>query len=244
MFFLLRKSYYSLSFLLVFFLVNTVSANDKGKLLVNSKADKEVIEKSLQFGDWVIRCVSQKLDVKAVPAKPSVKKEGQSLDAKKGSKASSSNKLSKLKSCRMVQQHALEKNGKALFIFSIVPRSENFSVSSSKNLKTKKKKVGSAKGSSAKSGYFGIITVPSQVYLAPAILMQVDKKRSFKILYEICNEAGCHGGFKMSKQVLRAFRKGETAVVRFWTAANQALDVKVSLKGFVKAYDALTKESV
>lgn len=83
---------------------------------------------------------------------------------------------------------------------------------------------------------YAVVTVPVGVYLTPGIEIRVDQHRPFKVLYEICDRAGCHAGFKLSGSVLNAFRQGVDAKVRVWTAKTQAVEFPVSLRGFSAAY--------
>lgn len=83
---------------------------------------------------------------------------------------------------------------------------------------------------------YAVVTVPVGVYLASGIEIRVDRRRPFKVLYEICDLAGCHAGFKLSGSVLSAFRQGLDAKVRVWTAKTQAVEFPVSLRGFSAAY--------
>lgn len=79
---------------------------------------------------------------------------------------------------------------------------------------------------------YGVVTAPLSVYLVPGIEFQVDQRRPFKALYEICDNLGCHAGFKFSGTVLEAFRKGNSARLRIAVSKTKAIDVSLSLKGF------------
>ncbi|WP_457814081.1 invasion associated locus B family protein [Sinorhizobium meliloti] len=91
------------------------------------------------------------------------------------------------------------------------------------------------------SGEFAIITAPQRVYLVPGIEIRVDKRRPFKALFELCDDAGCHAGFKLAGPVLDAFRRGAAAKVRIWTAKDKAVEFAVSLNGFSKALEGLKR---
>ncbi|SDR45017.1 invasion associated locus B family protein [Pseudovibrio sp. Tun.PSC04-5.I4] len=83
---------------------------------------------------------------------------------------------------------------------------------------------------------YAVMSVPNGVYLAPGILLTVDAQRPFKVLYEVCNSSGCHAGFKLTSQVLKALRRGKQASVRVWLHKGRVVDFPVSLSGFTKAY--------
>ena len=117
------------------------------------------------------------------------------------------------RSCQMLQSAPASRGGQAVFLLSIAPGQD-----------------------SASNDDYAVMTVPVGVYLAPGIEIRVDNKRPFKVLYEVCDRAGCHGGFKLSGAVLTAFQKGIEAKVRVWTAKSKAVEFPVSLQGFSNAY--------
>lgn len=88
-------------------------------------------------------------------------------------------------------------------------------------------------------GEFAVITVPIGVYLANGIEIRVDKRRPFKVLYEVCDQTGCHAGFKLSGTALKAFKAGYDAKVRVWTGKTKAVEFPVSLRGFSKGLSYL-----
>jgi invasion protein IalB len=83
---------------------------------------------------------------------------------------------------------------------------------------------------------YAVATTPAEVYLAPGIEIRVDGGRPFKVLYEFCNANGCYAGFKLSENVLRAFRRGIEAKVRVWAGKTKAVDLPISLRGFTAAF--------
>lgn len=87
--------------------------------------------------------------------------------------------------------------------------------------------------------YYGVLSVPLGVYLVPGTEIRVDRRRPFRVLYEICDHAACHAGFRLSGDVLAAFRKGLEAKVRVWVAREQAAEFTLSLRGFSDCFAAL-----
>lgn len=98
----------------------------------------------------------------------------------------------------------------------------------------------------AKQGeaFIGIVSVPLGGYLAPGMQLSIDKGKAYKILFETCNQAGCHAGFPITGAVLASFRKGKAASFRLWTTKTKPADVSVSLKGLPDALAAITKGGV
>jgi invasion protein IalB len=122
--------------------------------------------------------------------------------------------------CRLIQSHALDDTKQNLLILSIVLAGKD------------KDKAGLA-----------VISLPQAVYLSPGILMKVDAREPFKILYELCNPRGCHAGFQLKDPVLGAFKSGTEAKIVVWSVDNKAIEVKVSLRDFSKAMARLGEVS-
>jgi len=114
--------------------------------------------------------------------------------------------------CQMVQSASAAEDGPPVFLLSI-------------------SEAGDARDS------YAVMTVPVGVYLAPGIELHVDNRRPFKVLYEVCDQLGCHAGFRLNGQVLSAFRKGLEVRARVWTGRNKAVDFPLSLRGFTAAHD-------
>ena len=114
--------------------------------------------------------------------------------------------------CQMMQSLAAEENGLPVFLLSV-------------------------SGDEDSGQSYAVITVPIGVYLAPGIELHEDNRRPFKVLYEVCDQLGCHAGFRMGGDVLTAFQKGLEVRARVWTARDKAVDFPVSLRGFTAAYN-------
>jgi invasion protein IalB len=84
-----------------------------------------------------------------------------------------------------------------------------------------------------------IISTPLGGYLAPGMELKIDKGRPARLLYETCNQAGCHGGFALTGRMREALFKGKRLQVRLWTAKEKPVDVEVSLDGLAPAVKAL-----
>lgn len=82
----------------------------------------------------------------------------------------------------------------------------------------------------------GVITVPLKVYLVPGIRITVDGKRPFKAAFELCDEAGCHAGFRAKGAVLDALSRGKKAEVTVWTGKDRAVLFPLALDGFTSAF--------
>lgn len=91
-------------------------------------------------------------------------------------------------------------------------------------------------------GHVAVMTVPTGVYLAPGMEMRIDSARPYKVLYEVCDGAGCHAGFRLTPEVLRGFKAGLEARIRIWTAYDRAVEVPISLRGFTAAFARYEQE--
>ncbi|WP_224825202.1 invasion associated locus B family protein [Cognatishimia sp. MH4019] len=89
------------------------------------------------------------------------------------------------------------------------------------------------------AGAYGVITAPVGIYLIPGVQLRVDQRRPFKALYEVCDQTGCHAGFKVSGALLKAFQQGLNLRLRVWTEDAKGTEFNFSLRGFSAAYQAL-----
>lgn len=121
-------------------------------------------------------------------------------------------------SCRAIQRLVEKERGETVFLATILPAEQ-------------------------KGHYVGIFSAPLGGYLTPGMELKVDRGKPFRVLFETCNAAGCHGGFEMSGRVLKEMRSGKELAVRLWTTKNRPVDIKVTLEGFVQAFEALRKQS-
>jgi invasion protein IalB len=88
-----------------------------------------------------------------------------------------------------------------------------------------------------------VVSVPKRVYLAPGIEMAIDGGPGFKLLYETCDDAGCHAGYKVTGDIAAALRKGTVAAHKIYDSKQKPVVVPVSLKGLSKALDKLVEAS-
>ncbi len=94
------------------------------------------------------------------------------------------------------------------------------------------------------SDHYAVATVPLGVYLSHGMEIRVDNNQIFKVLYEVCDTTSCHAGFKLSKQVLSSFQRGQRANFRVWVGREKAMDFPISLMGFTNAYAAFSNREL
>ena len=117
--------------------------------------------------------------------------------------------------CRIVQNHTVENGQSALLVTILMDDAGKAPVA--------------------------IVSVPKRVYLAPGIEMSVDGGPGFKLLYETCDDVGCHAGYKVAGDIAAALRKGSVATHKVFDQRQKPVTVPVSLKGFGKALDRLAE---
>ena len=83
------------------------------------------------------------------------------------------------------------------------------------------------------------MSTPLGGYLAPGMEFRIDGRKPYKILFETCNAAGCHGGFGFVGRLRDQFAVGKHATFKIWTTKSRPIDVKVSLNGLEAAAKAL-----
>lgn len=121
------------------------------------------------------------------------------------------------RACRLIQNHA-DASGKTALLVTIL-------------------------NSAASKEPVAIVSVPRTVYLAPGIELSVDNGQSFKLLYETCNDGGCHAGYKVAGAIAAALKKGKQAAHKMLDARQQPVVVPVSLSGLSKGLDRLAEVS-
>ncbi len=131
--------------------------------------------------------------------------------------APSANQAGGVNGCRLIQNHA-NADGQTVLLVTML--------------------------SSPKSqGPVAVVSVPKGVYLAPGIELKVDGGQGFKLLYETCNDSGCHAGFKVAGDIGAALKKGRIAAHKIYDAKQQPFTVDVSLQGLGKGLDRLAEVS-
>mgnify|MGYP003387526080 CR=1 FL=1 len=122
--------------------------------------------------------------------------------------------------CRLIQNHAVA-DGMTLLLVTIVSGPQKTPVA--------------------------IVSVPKSVYLAPGIEMKVeggvDGGKTFKLLYETCNDQGCHAGYRLTGEIGAALRKGRVATHTLFDSAQKPIKVDVSLLGLSKGLERLAEAS-
>jgi invasion protein IalB len=120
-------------------------------------------------------------------------------------------------SCRLIQNHA-NADGKTVLLVTML-------------------------SSAVAKGPVAVVSVPKGVYLAPGIELKVDGGQGFKLLYETCNDNGCHAGYKVTGDIGTALKKGRVAAHKIYDAKQQPFTVDVSLHGLGKGLDRLAEVS-
>lgn len=116
--------------------------------------------------------------------------------------------------CRVLQRQVVRATGQSVFLATVLPAGRG-------------------------GGLVAILSTPLGGYLAPGMILTVDGGRPFKVLFETCTTAGCHGGFALDGRIARELRRGKVLTVRLWTGKTAKADVAVPLAGLDRALAAL-----
>jgi invasion protein IalB len=116
--------------------------------------------------------------------------------------------------CRILQRQVVRETGQSVFLATVLPAGRD-------------------------GGLVAILSTPLGGYLAPGMILTVDGGRPFKVLFETCTTAGCHGGFALDGRIARELRRGKVLTVRLWTGKSAKADVAVPLAGLDRALAAL-----
>ena len=116
--------------------------------------------------------------------------------------------------CKVVQRQVARETGQSVFLVTVLP--------------------------AGRPGQLAVIvSTPLGGYLAPGLVLSVDRGRPFKVLVETCNAAGCHAGFALAGRIEHELRRGRELKVRLWTGKGSPANVAVSLAGLDPALAAL-----
>ena len=84
-----------------------------------------------------------------------------------------------------------------------------------------------------------LFSFPLGILLNTGWQIKVDNNKAQILPFEICKLDGCHSGINLPTSLLNQFKRGNTLNVKFFDAKQNAIEPKISLKGFTKAWEAL-----
>lgn len=88
-----------------------------------------------------------------------------------------------------------------------------------------------------------MISMPLGISLPPGATIVVDAHEPLRYQIERCEMSGCRGGFRLNQAVLDQMRQGKRAVVTFYDANRNPIEVPVALAGFEAGMASLRLES-
>ncbi|WP_120500387.1 invasion associated locus B family protein [Roseovarius sp. EL26] len=84
-----------------------------------------------------------------------------------------------------------------------------------------------------------LLTFPLGILLSTGWQYQVDGGNATLLPFEICNIDGCHVGVKLTPNLVKRLKRGNSLNIIFRDAGNAKVEPVISLTGFTKAYEAL-----
>lgn len=96
-----------------------------------------------------------------------------------------------------------------------------------------------AQGKSKKKKTVMTILTPLNVYLPAGLGLAFDKKKTIKLQYRNCNNAGCWIQYFVDAKTLRALKSGKAGYAKLRLINGQNLKIKFSLKGLKAALTSL-----
>lgn len=88
----------------------------------------------------------------------------------------------------------------------------------------------------------GIIVLPLGIFLQDDVVVFVDEKAIFHAKVNYCLESGCYSMITLPNQIISKMKKGNEAALKFKATNGKYIMVKMSLAGFTKTLEELTKE--
>ena len=131
-------------------------------------------------------------------------------EASTGTKSPAANKLA----CKVSQQLAVKGTDRTVFMVAVLPTAP-----------TGPKVM--------------ILSAPLGGYLVPGAELKVDRHAPTRVLFETCNAAGCHGGFRFEGRIAKEILSGHEMKVKLWTTKDKSVEISIVLDGLARAVAAL-----
>ena len=84
-----------------------------------------------------------------------------------------------------------------------------------------------------------LFSFPLGILLNTGWQIKIDNGKTRLLPFEICKLDGCHSGINLTPQLVQQMKRGNILNVKFFDSNQNAVEPKISLKGFTKAYEAL-----
>lgn len=84
-----------------------------------------------------------------------------------------------------------------------------------------------------------LFSFPLGILLNTGWQIKIDSGKTQLLPFEICNVDGCHSGINIPASLLNSMKRGNILNVKFFDASQKAIEPKISLKGFTKAWGEL-----
>lgn len=84
-----------------------------------------------------------------------------------------------------------------------------------------------------------ILSAPLGGYLVPGVELRVDRKTPTRVLFETCNAAGCHGGFRFDGKIAKEILSGHEMKAKLWATKDKPIEISIALDGLSRAVTAM-----
>lgn len=84
-----------------------------------------------------------------------------------------------------------------------------------------------------------LFSFPLGILLNTGWQIKIDNGKTQLLPFEICKVDGCHSGINIPASLLNRMKRGNILNVKFFDASQKAIEPKISLKGFTKAWGEL-----
>lgn len=92
-----------------------------------------------------------------------------------------------------------------------------------------------------KGDLLGLLGMPLGSYLAAGAVLQIDRRRPYKILFEVCESDGCWAGFPVPRDMRADLGKAKDLRLRVWTAPDRSALVRIPLAGLGEKLDRVAE---
>jgi len=84
-----------------------------------------------------------------------------------------------------------------------------------------------------------LFSFPLGILLNTGWQIKIDGGKTELLPFEICKLDGCHAGIVLTNNLIKKMKRGNILKVTFFDSNQNAIEPKISLAGFTKAYETL-----
>ena len=92
------------------------------------------------------------------------------------------------------------------------------------------------------SGSTILLSLPLGFAIPPGVAVNVDKSETIQKQVQTCTQSGCLAGWQLDEEFINIMKRGVKMYVTIMDLQGKPFQIPVSLSGFTKGFDSLSKE--